>query len=254
MTRTKLYLVMQVVLCVLLVVLLSASAVGIYREGLARRADNPRAAIYTRDIAAEKFAPLAPLSFFAIGMMIAGLVLGIRDENDEKPVKDLERVRDLTVARVATPSEAMRQAQAAQRRLCLAGWVIFGICMVPVGLYLARADHFPLNDLEGMFHALIRVFLPWAAAGIGALAVTSLLRERHVVREIEAAKAQLALEKADGVSAPVIQPRSKPNPIALQAVVIIAAVAFIVLGIFNQSARDVLYKAITICTECVGLG
>ena len=46
MTRAKLYLAIQAGLCVPLVVLLSVSAVGIYREGMARRADNPRAAIY----------------------------------------------------------------------------------------------------------------------------------------------------------------------------------------------------------------
>ena len=87
-----------------------------------------------------------------------------------------------------------------------------------------------------------------------ALAVTSLMLEKYVVQEIEAAKAQLALERADGVSAPVDRSRAKGNPVALQAVILIAAVVFIVLGAFNQSARDVLYKAITICTECVGLG
>ncbi|MBQ6373294.1 MAG: thioredoxin [Clostridia bacterium] len=40
----------------------------------------------------------------------------------------------------------------------------------------------------------------------------------------------------------------------LQAIVIATAVVLIIAGIFNGSARDVLYKAITICTECVGLG
>ena len=35
---------------------------------------------------------------------------------------------------------------------------------------------------------------------------------------------------------------------------IVAAVVLILAGVFNGSARDVLYKAITICSECVGLG
>ncbi|MBQ8079164.1 MAG: thioredoxin [Oscillospiraceae bacterium] len=33
-----------------------------------------------------------------------------------------------------------------------------------------------------------------------------------------------------------------------------AAILFIVIGIFNGSMKDVLVKAIKICTECVGLG
>ena len=39
-----------------------------------------------------------------------------------------------------------------------------------------------------------------------------------------------------------------------QAVLIAAAVVFIVLGIFNGSMQDVLVKASAICTECIGMG
>ena len=47
--------------------------------------------------------------------------------------------------------------------------------------------------------------------------------------------------------------RAKKRAIG-QVVFIAVAIALIIAGIFNGSARDVLYKAITICTECVGLG
>jgi hypothetical protein len=39
-----------------------------------------------------------------------------------------------------------------------------------------------------------------------------------------------------------------------QMVLIVLAVAFILMGIANGGARDVLIKAVNICTECVGLG
>lgn len=253
MSKTKVYLIIQAVLCVLLVVLLSVSAIGIYRDGMARRAENPRAPIYTRQIVAEKCAPVAPLAIISVVMLIAGLALGLRDEEADKPVKDSELVRDLTVKRVAHPSQAMKQARAAQKRLQAAGWVIFAVCMVPVAIYVANGEHFP-GDLESMFYGLIRVLLPWTAAGIGALAVTSAMAEKHVLRETEAAKAQLAQERAEGVRTPVEAPAGGKSRRAVQAVVLVAAIVFIVLGVFNQSARDVLYKAITICTECVGLG
>lgn len=60
MTRVRIYLILQTALCVLLVVLLSVTAVTIYREGVARKAERPLESIYTREIAAEKFAPIAP--------------------------------------------------------------------------------------------------------------------------------------------------------------------------------------------------
>ncbi|MBR5345017.1 MAG: hypothetical protein IK127_04255 [Clostridia bacterium] len=40
----------------------------------------------------------------------------------------------------------------------------------------------------------------------------------------------------------------------IQAAVVVAAAVLILAGILNGSARDMLIKAITICTECIGLG
>lgn len=40
----------------------------------------------------------------------------------------------------------------------------------------------------------------------------------------------------------------------LRFLILCAAIFFILLGVMNGSAYDVLVKAITICTECIGLG
>ena len=53
MTRSKLYLALQAVVCVALVVLLSLSAISIWREGSARKAENPMESVYTPEIVAE---------------------------------------------------------------------------------------------------------------------------------------------------------------------------------------------------------
>ena len=169
MTRSKLYLALQAVVCIALVVLLSLSAVSIYREGSARKAEHPMESVYTPGEVAEKFAPIAPLLFAGLGLLIAGLVLGAKDENAEKPVKDAELNRDLLIGRVAQPSEAMLTAQRAQRRLAWIGWAVFALCMVPILIYLVNPAHFPEADLEGMFFSLLRVFLPWTAVGPSSL-------------------------------------------------------------------------------------
>lgn len=41
---------------------------------------------------------------------------------------------------------------------------------------------------------------------------------------------------------------------ALWAALFAAAVALIVLGVVNGGARDVLAKAVKICSECIGIG
>ena len=88
MTRSKLYLALQAVVCIGLVILLSLSAISIYREGSARKAEHPMESVYTPGDVAGRFAPIAPLLFAGLGLLVAGLVLGVKDENAEKPVKD----------------------------------------------------------------------------------------------------------------------------------------------------------------------
>ena len=58
-----------------------------------------------------------------------------------------------------------------------------------------------------------------------------------------------------GASGPVAYPPENPKrAAAIRASLLVAAVALIVAGALNGSAKDVLYKAINICTECIGLG
>lgn len=85
MKNVRLFLIIQSILCVLLALVMIAVVIGIYREGAALRADDPLAAIFTREIAAEAFSAIAPLLFAAVGMAAVGLILGIRDENSLKP-------------------------------------------------------------------------------------------------------------------------------------------------------------------------
>ena len=143
MKRGRLYLLLQAAVCIALVALLAGSAITIYEEGSARKAEQPMESIYTPQAVAEKLLPVAPLFWIGVGLSIAGLLLGVKDENAEKPKG------------MATASES--------------------------------ADP------------------PKHAAG-------------------------------------------------LQMILIAAAVLLILAGALNGSALDVLYKAITICTECIGLG
>ena len=87
MRNIRLFLVIQSVLCILLAVLLIVAVIGIYREGSAARSENPLAAIFSREIVAKRFSPIAPLFFASVGSAVAGLILDAKDENGLKPVK-----------------------------------------------------------------------------------------------------------------------------------------------------------------------
>lgn len=40
----------------------------------------------------------------------------------------------------------------------------------------------------------------------------------------------------------------------MRKILILLAIALIAIGVLNGGARDVLVKAVNICTECIGLG
>ena len=256
MNRKKVLLTAQSILCAVLVVMLVMAALGIYREGLALKAANPLSWIYTSEKAAAALRPALPLIVLGFVLTAVGLVLGIRDEKAERPVDDTECLRDLTVARVASASAEMRAERAKQQRLFYGGWTVFALCMVPVLLYVSNGEHFPNGDLEPVFLALIGHVLPWIALGLAALMISTVLQEKSMQREIEAAKEQIKLEKSSGVQpkAEKKEERTRVNVRTLRVVLLVLAAALIAAGVFNGSARDVFGKAVKICTECVGLG
>ena len=53
---------------------------------------------------------------------------------------------------------------------------------------------------------------------------------------------------------PIKQKTAVKHEKRVRGILIAAAIFLIIAGILNGSARDVLVKAITICTECIGLG
>ncbi len=70
----------------------------------------------------------------------------------------------------------------------------------------------------------------------------------------------LILGVKDESSLKPVKGRKIQNPVSwtrgkiLRAILLIAAVCLLAAGVFNGSARDVLGKAVNICTECIGLG
>ena len=266
MSKSKIFLIVQSALCVLIAVLLSASAIRIFLEGSAwQAAGHPSDWIYTREKAAGALAPILPLILASIVMTIIGIVKDIKDEDADKPVQDAEISRDLIAARVPQPSPEMAAERETQKKLGIGGRIGFAVCMVPIFIYVTNADHFAQTDALGLDQnivALIAFVVPWTIAGLACLVVTTILQEKSILRETEAANAAIKAAKAAAAPqiakapAPLVSvsPETARRRILLRRVLMAAAVLFIVLGIFNGSMKDVLIKAIKICTECVGLG
>ena len=151
MDKKKVFLIIQSVLCFLVMAYLAVCSLIIYNKGLAAKAADPTAWIYSRELVGKYLLPVLPVAIITIVMALVGIFSGIRDENQDKLVKSIEMKKN------------------------------------------------PEYDE--------------------------------------------ASEK-----------KKKTILTVIRCVVCVAAITLIVVGIINGSARDTLYKAITICTECVGLG
>ena len=292
MAKNKKFLWIQTALCVLIAVLLASSAVRIFIDGSAyQAAGHPSEWIYTREKAAAALMPILPLFLLSFAMTVYGLVKGIEDEKADKPVQDVERARDLVCARVAQPSEEMAKERGLQKKLLLGSWIGFAVCMIPILLYITNGAHFALTDAEGLDHSIVSMIayvVPWTVLGLACLIVTTVLQGKSMQREADAATALMkeaaaakaakaakaAAESAKTAEAPSAGAESAKAPSASKAaaplyntspetarrrilirrVLLVAAVIFVVLGVQNGSMKDVLVKAIRICTECVGLG
>ena len=254
MSRNKLLLLIQSALCIVLVVMLSAAVIGIYRTGIAEKQENPLAWVYTREKVAAALKPAAPVFLLAVGVTVVCAFLGVRDERQDKPVRDVELTRDLMAGRVAEPSDAMIKERAYQKKLLYGGWAAFALCMLPVLLYMINGSHFHNGDLEEMFLSFVSHVLPWIAAGIACLMISSMLQGKSIEREADAASARFKEEKAQGIKHTPKASEPPKNQKAVRLVLLAVAVLFIFLGIRNGSMNAVINKAIRICTECVGLG
>jgi hypothetical protein len=253
-TRNKVLLLMQSALCVVLVVMLAAGAIGIYRQGIAEKQEDPLAWVYTREKAAAALRPVAPVFLAAVAVTVICAVLNVRDENENKPVKDMELNRNLMRERVAEPSEGMLREQAYQNKLLIGGWAGFGICMLPVLLYMINGDHFQNGDLEEMISGVAVHVFPWIILGLACLLVSEILQGRSIQREYDAIMERIKEEKAAGIKAEPKEKQLEKSRALLRAILLVVAVVFILAGIRNGSMNAVINKAIRICTECVGLG
>ncbi|MCR4922912.1 MAG: hypothetical protein K5931_02755 [Lachnospiraceae bacterium] len=265
MKKAQIFLLVQSLVCILTVIMLSTAAIGIYRDGSARRAEDPSADIYTRESAFFAAAPGAGVMLLGFAISIAGWVFKIRDEDVEKGVKDEEYARDLTCSRILLPSEDMKKERSLQNKLLKGRWLAFFICMIPIFLYVINPSHFAETDaagLERVIGGLVAHILPWIVLALGFLMISTRLIEKSMEREREAAALRMKEEKEKGVDPEAVKklPQVKgampeiSHLKEIRMVFLAAALLFIVIGVFNGSMNDVLVKAVKVCTECIGLG
>ena len=239
------------ILIIALGIALIVSCWQIYQSG-----DRP----YSRDSVGEKLQQIA-LLIYAVAFIIAGgFVLNLllpKERSTPAAIRD-ERVVMKKIALKAgapTPKQACTLSNEVAFQHCcrfLTG-IFFAALMVYPAIYMLNKANFAGLDPTAEIMKASIITLPLALLGLVACHVCGILVNKSILRQTAIYKQIIAEGNKRNGSAPVADKKGFPVAIIRWAVFAVA-VAFIVIGIFNGSAQDVLTKAVKICTECIGLG
>ena len=132
--------------------------------------------------------------------------------------------------------------------------IFTGLMIYPLGYFLTP-EHFSISDLNSdITHAVMVVMIP-ATIGLALCWLCRVVVCKSYQRETSLYKKAIATGKQKNTA---MDSKSKHGHLfilpAVRIFVVIIAMVFLILGIFNGGAEDVLKKAIAICTECIGLG
>lgn len=141
----------------------------------------------------------------------------------------------------------------------------FAIAAAAVSIaYLADVSHFPANDITGSMIKMLRSVLPWIGTAFMLFIVVTLYEHFSAKRELRLIKELIVLGKGNHAKEPTAALSranavlavlgSEKSILIIRLAVLAAGLTFLIWGVLNGGASDVLIKAINICTECIGLG
>lgn len=135
-------------------------------------------------------------------------------------------------------------------------------CTVAVLVYMLNTSHFLSENITGEIFAMVKNVLPWIAVAFVTLVGVAVANGYIAGKQVKELKALIKYgnrePRENGEPEWVLKAKKAlSSDITLwvaRGIVFAVAVTFIILGIVNGGANDVLIKAINICTECIGLG
>ena len=237
---------------VLLLLLLAWQCLDIYLVGNSP-ANLDESGLHIQSVyqAEDVIARLNGLRIWAIGYLallvaVCVMVPGGARKGGAVAMEPDNRLR-LMKKKVTDLPEAARAEETLRRKITYGTAAVILVCAALSLVYLGNRDNFSSWDLEAVMGQMLVHTLPWIIVAFGAVIAASCACRRSMEREIA------LLKGVSGNKAP--EAAEKPSRVLYVRIALYALAAIlIVLGINNGGMRDVLIKAINICTECIGLG
>ena len=248
MTKKKIHTLYAIALSVALVtagLCFIAACLGIYNSG-----DRP----FTPAAVAAAFGAIAWPVYICLALVAGGFLLdGFWAGENKKlaPQKQyaaiLEKLHAKADVRTA-PVVAQQKKRQLHKIITLVLLVVGGVIFL---LFGADPAKFTLEDATGSMIGAMYYLIGCMAVPFGYAIFTAYYCRKSMILEIDLVKQAIA----EGDVAPAEVKAKKPCRLgAVRWVLLALAVIILVYGFVSGGTKDVLTKAVNICTECVGLG
>ena len=234
-----------------------AACLNLYYTGVAN--DLPQ--IYTPALVAESFGKIAIPVYLCLALVIGGFVLHLALPLEKKklvPEKNLPLILNRLQAKTDLDScdPALREniiAQQKQRKfLCILCTGLLAIGSVIFLVFACNGNRWGGNSTPTMISAMY-MMIGCLAIPLGLTIYAAYFCRGSIQAEIDLMKqaSAQAPKKAEKAEAKAQNRFLMPG---IQAAILVAGVALVIIGVCNDGTVDILSKAVAICTECVGLG
>ena len=218
---------------------------------------------YSRERVGQYLIVLAIPSLITVGLVIAGFVYALifNAKDDELAGRTQREMLHSLSKRVdinAVPENIKKNILAERDKRLNISWIAYDISFLftlTAITLLSIIPVFTVENLNGDVLLAILLVLPAMICAMAAQLPKIYLFEKSAEREIalirEAVKGGVKLSKPQGE---VVSEREKQMVLSVRVAILVIAVVFVIVGTINGGMKDVLQKAVKICTECIGLG
>lgn len=242
------------VLCILLGIMFIVCCVHLYFTGGAQP--------YSRERVGDYLIILAVPSFITLALVVIGIVFNV--VNGKSDVEPTARTSGELLESFTKkfdpknfPEEIKAKSDMERDKRQVYSWLAFDISFLLfllAVLYFDFFTSFSIDNLNGDVVRALMGILPLAILAVAVHIPKAYLIERSCQRELEILKNSIKENGAPRVNKTEDSKNGVDYALIGRYLIVGAAVALVILGIFNGGMGDVLDKAVKICTECIGLG
>ncbi len=224
--------------------------------------------IYSREIVGVRLKQLAIPLLFLLAAIIAGAIFPLYEtkvsRTSEETLKKL--VRRMPAGGDGEEFIAAQKRYKQLKMVKIAVWC-FALAVALAGtiaslVYLLNTANFKGDDVTAQILRMVKNILPWTVASLVLFSAASVANGYLCKEQLKSLKTMIKCGSREIVLPKELELLDKVNNVAshditlwaVRGAVLVVAVAFLIAGICNGGALDVLIKAINICQECIGLG